>query len=249
MNARQGGDEPGRAAGRGHARDGARQRTAGATDAAAAATAPTTSATSAATSAADGVAAASGADGARACQVVVSDSVIEGAGGYGPTDVLGPGVGHLQAPPPPYCASLGLALALRDAGLDAAAERLERGAPAILASSSQAAAVQELLQSTGQFRPLKVLANFQPLVDVSEHPTLLQLRASDGDNTHFVAVRGRWLFDANHPEPRPLTAAGLDACCLGDATYARASHAVRFVPSNKASKAAAKSKKAKHGPS
>ena len=62
---------------------------------------------------------------------------------------------------------------------------------------------------------------------------MVQTRDGQEDKTHVVAIADRWIFDPNATQARPLTRAGLDACCLGGATYHRAAYAARFKPSKK----------------
>ena len=67
----------------------------------------------------------------------------------------------------------------------------------------------------------------------SPHPTVVQLSASDGDNTHVVGIAGDWIFDSNRHHALPLSKESLDACCIGRATFSHASYAVRLVPGKK----------------
>ena len=74
------------------------------------------------------------------------------------------------------------------------------------------------------------LPRFDPLTNRSHHPTIVQLCASDGDNTHVVCLPGDWIFDSNRRHVLPLCKASLDACCLGATTFLRVSYAARLVP-------------------
>ena len=159
------------------------------------------------------------------------------------------GSGELGSPPPltiavvpgvvhqgdqPYCASYGLASALRHCGFQAHAEHLESRAAEVLAcKTNQAAKAVLVVDSKGGWSETKRLGNFDPLTDRSPHPTIVQLNASDGDNTHVVGVAGDWIFDSNKPAALPLSRESLDACCLGDAVFKNASYAVRLVAGTK----------------
>ena len=50
--------------------------------------------------------------------------------------------------------------------------------------------------------------------------TVVQLKDSSGFLNHCVAIAGGFVFDFNKVHALPLSPEALDACCLGDATYA-----------------------------
>lgn len=79
------------------------------------------------------------------------------------------------------------------------------------------------------------LHKHDPLANPSPDPIVLQLEDSDGDRSHAVTTLGEWIFDANKTNAVPLTKAGLDACCLGKATYKGVVRAVRLVSRKKVS--------------
>lgn len=59
--------------------------------------------------------------------------------------------------------------------------------------------------------------------------TVLQIEDSEGDPRHCVGVCGEWLFDPNKPYAVPLGVSGLDECCLGGATFAKAHAGFQLV--------------------
>jgi hypothetical protein len=132
-----------------------------------------------------------------------------------------------------YCASYGPASALRHAGFAEHADHLEQQAEHVLAAlTNQAAEAGEVVKKLGGFVAQR-MPNYDPLTDRSPHPTILQLCASDGDNTHVVGIAGDWIFDSNRHNALPLCKESLDACCLGDASFLRSSYAIRLVPGKK----------------
>lgn len=50
--------------------------------------------------------------------------------------------------------------------------------------------------------------------------TVFQIQDSAGNVQHCAAAAAGWLFDPNQAHALPLSAAGLDACCLGGARFA-----------------------------
>jgi hypothetical protein len=77
------------------------------------------------------------------------------------------------------------------------------------------------------------IKNFDPLSNRSQDVTIVQLCATDGDNTHIIAIAGDWLFDSNRHSAMPLSRENLDRCCLGAEKFLRSSYAVRLVPGKK----------------
>jgi hypothetical protein len=85
---------------------------------------------------------------------------------------------------------------------------------------------------------------FNPLVDISEYPTILQLQASDGDNQHVVGIVDEWVFDSNNHFAVELTKENLDRCCLGEVVFKQAATAWRFVPTKEMKRKMSRAKKA-----
>jgi hypothetical protein len=134
----------------------------------------------------------------------------------------------------PFCASYGLASALRFCGYADHAAKLEALAETVLAcKTNQAARAVHEVQCMGGWQESPRLPNFNPLTDRSPHPTIVQLCASDGDNTHVVGIAGDWIFDSNLHRAKPLCKESLDDCCVGATTFLRVSYAVRFVPNRR----------------
>ena len=50
--------------------------------------------------------------------------------------------------------------------------------------------------------------------------TVVQLRDSAGNIEHCVSIVSGWIFDTNKEHAIKLSKEGLDACCLGGATFA-----------------------------
>lgn len=152
-----------------------------------------------------------------------------------PTGVLLPG-GVIYQGVSQHCASYGLASALAACGFVAEAESLVSQADKILACTTNQAkkAVDTLVACGGWARPQVLDCSiFDPLVHRSPLPTIVQLCASDADNTHVVGIAGDYLYDSNFTERRLLTREALDASCIGEATFARASYAARLTPGKK----------------
>ena len=60
------------------------------------------------------------------------------------------------------------------------------------------------------------------LLGASDIVTMIQLEDGEGNIRHCVAACDGWLFDPNKPRAVSLGADGLDACCLGGATFVKA---------------------------
>jgi len=131
----------------------------------------------------------------------------------------------------PYCVSYGLASALRYCGYDDHADKLEKSAEEVLnVPRNQVGKAVAFVTNLGGWLETKRIPNFDPLNDVSPHPTILQLHGSDHDNTHVVGIAGEWIFDSNQRTAMPLCKESLDKCCLGRATFLHSAQAVRFFP-------------------
>ena len=59
----------------------------------------------------------------------------------------------------------------------------------------------------------KKAKKFDPLVNICDHPTLLQLRGSDGGIQHAVTVVDGWIFDSAESHALELTFDNLSRCC------------------------------------
>ena len=190
--------------------------------------------------------------------VEVSDSRVGCSVASGSDGSLGPSV-HFQGDKP-FCVSYGSASALRFVGfhqladhlIDRADEIVDR-AHEVFSSDHQIAKVVQLVIKSGGWVDTPEITRFGPLRDRSPHVTIAQLFASDGDNTHVVAIAGDWLFDSNRDFALPLTADSLDMACVGKVTFSHVSYAVRLIPGKKllkrmavASEKAAKKARACH---
>ena len=74
---------------------------------------------------------------------------------------------------------------------------------------------------------------FDPEIDISSHPTIVQLMGKDGGVGHAVTIVGRWIFDASLPHALLLSRESLDECCSsarGRVPYDRVECAVRVRP-------------------
>ena len=56
---------------------------------------------------------------------------------------------------------------------------------------------------------------YDPLIDISPYPTLIQLIFLGGIH-HCVTVVGEWIFESNFPFALPLTKYSLDYFCVND---------------------------------
>ena len=70
--------------------------------------------------------------------------------------------------------------------------------------------------------------------------TILQIKDSEGNDHHYVAVHDGWLFDPIKPRAVPLNIAGLDACCLGSASFVKAYAGFQLVRQGESAQAATK---------
>ena len=96
---------------------------------------------------------------------------------------------HLSAQAP-LCASLGPASAFRYAGFAEQAVLLEAHAEEILAArTNQVAAAVDVIRRAGGWKLLHV-RHHNPVEDISEHVTIVQLCDSDEENTHVIATCG-----------------------------------------------------------
>ena len=126
-----------------------------------------------------------------------------------------------------YCATYAVASALKHEGHTAAASTI-----AALAQESRnldaganvlkwlAARVRAAVQPAYRVRRIREPLSYDPLAP-TEHGriVLMQLVDSSGSSRHAVATAAGWIFDPNRACALPLTAANLDACCIGTTRY------------------------------
>ena len=130
---------------------------------------------------------------------------------------------------PNHCVAIGLALALRAAGMFDAADLVEARAQEILAARNQFAAAQHLLRDSGLVGACRVVAAPNAFDNLSL-PTLVQLNDSHDSNAHCVGAFGGHLYDMNHGR-LPFSRENLDKCCVGrNVKFRHVSRAVRFEP-------------------
>lgn len=132
--------------------------------------------------------------------------------------------------------------AFRAAGFDDHANMLMDNADDILkmAKNNQAAELSQCIDRMGGFAQ-KVLKNWDPLTDISPHPTLMVLRDDAGNQIHAVGLLNKWIFDANKPEAMPLTRENLDKACQlhseeSTVKFMRPAESYRFTPGKKLKK-------------
>jgi hypothetical protein len=68
----------------------------------------------------------------------------------------------------------------------------------------------------GFLLPKKLNRWFNPNLDKSLYPTVVQLMAKDGGVEHAVTIVGEWIFDSNFQEALPLSTHALDFLCAPD---------------------------------
>ena len=140
----------------------------------------------------------------------------------------------------PFCASYGLAGALRFSGYSEIAASLELNAVNVLESKTcQAAAAVQMLEKKGGWEKTKVYPpDFDPLASPPfPNPLIAVLEGSDGDKTHCVGMAGdgerNWIFNSNFHDKVLLTRENLDDCILGHETFKNVAYAVEFIPGKK----------------
>eukprot|EP00966_Prymnesium_polylepis_P069309 1610755-Prymnesium_polylepis.1 len=94
----------------------------------------------------------------------------------------------------------------------------------------------------------KARGAFDPLQNVSYHPTLVQLT-----ERHCVATieddDGKWIYDSNEARALPLTIESLQRCMGEGRTYEGAAvRAYRFAPGKRARKAQKRAREAEPAP-
>jgi len=73
--------------------------------------------------------------------------------------------------------------------------------------------------------------NVRPLTDLSDYPTAMTLRGTDGGIHHAITTVGKWVFDANCAHALPLCRDSLNYCCSGsfcEGEFYGVFHVVRF---------------------
>jgi hypothetical protein len=76
----------------------------------------------------------------------------------------------------------------------------------------------------------RIIDKFDPLLDKSDTPTVMQIHSSSGSVSHAVTIVGDLIFDSNKTHAVRLDATGLDRVCLGSDTFRKAKSAFRLVP-------------------
>jgi len=97
------------------------------------------------------------------------------------------------------------------------------------------------LKCASEFDPLSFAPSaFLKRLQLPRHAyvvTVMQIVDSGGDISHCVSMTSDgWLFDSNKSQALPLTQSGLDACCLGDATFASVFKGFHLVHVDKTAK-------------
>ena len=64
------------------------------------------------------------------------------------------------------------------------------------------------------YKVLKEEYEYDPLLEISPYPKLIQLKAFIGGVHNCVTVFGRWIFDSNFPFALPLSKEILDYCWI-----------------------------------
>ena len=124
-----------------------------------------------------------------------------------------------------YCVAYSTASAVHFAGDEAAARTIAALAVQSIKERKPVVYVQtqslERLKPAWEVRKLKNAASvdWQSLADLPG-VTVVQLKDSTGNLQHCVAIASGWIFDTNKKHAVKLSQAGLDACCLGEATFA-----------------------------
>ena len=75
---------------------------------------------------------------------------------------------------------------------------------------------------------VKAAKSYDPFLDISSFPTLLQLIGSDGGIQHAVTTVDNWIFDSAEEYAYELTKKNLSRCCGPDIEFERVWSAYRF---------------------
>ena len=148
--------------------------------------------------------------------------------------VVGPPIAYPQHEND-YCVAYSAASGLHAAGDADSAASVARLAPQIVGLPAGNDRVQWLthhsaqqlqphwetrkLKSVGQHDAAAFLAQLSAAAAAGT-VTVFQIQDSAGNVQHCAAAAAGWLFDPNQAHALPLSAAGLDACCLGGARFA-----------------------------
>lgn len=125
-----------------------------------------------------------------------------------------------------HCVGLSTASAVHHAGDEAAGKIIATLAPAAIKEHNAVEYVKT--QCNRKLRPAWTVCkikggaqnlDWQSLADPSV-VTVVQLRDSAGNIEHCVSIVSGWIFDTNKKHAIKLSKEGLDACCLGGATFA-----------------------------
>ena len=128
-----------------------------------------------------------------------------------------------------FCVAYSVASAVHHCGDEAAARRIANLAERVLQQPAGTDRVTWLaVECRQQLQPAWSVRSLDTTVDPltllagdrsGESVTMVQLRDSSGNLRHCVASARGWLFDPNKTSAVQLSRAGLDACCLGAATF------------------------------
>ena len=116
------------------------------------------------------------------------------------------------------CVFSSAASGLMFAGHEAAARVVSERIKASLKHPNPVALLHDTIKSKAV--PMEVerfykRGGFDPLADVSDRPTTVQLMGEDGGVGHAVTLVGEWIFDACLKRALPLSRESLDECCSG----------------------------------
>jgi len=128
-----------------------------------------------------------------------------------------------------WCASYGLASALRHEGFGDYAEYILEHKDDFFVANPLDKAAKLLKEKGGWADPVR-LPNHDPITDRSKDITIVQLCDADGDNTHIVSTVGDWIFDSRQFDKMDLSPENLDRACVG---FHHVSRAYRLVPGKK----------------
>lgn len=70
---------------------------------------------------------------------------------------------------------------------------------------------------------------FDPLRNISQYPTIVQLCGEKSGIMHCVALCQYWIFDSNLPRALPLCRAGFDWCCSSSDSFQAYSYCYRAI--------------------
>ena len=126
-----------------------------------------------------------------------------------------------------YCVAFSAASAVHFAGDEKAGKTIALLAPAAIEERKPVVYVQT--QCRENLRPMwetvkiknAAMVDWQSLGDLCPSVvTVVQIKDSTGNIEHCVSIVSGWIFDTNKKHAIKLSKEGLDACCLGGATFA-----------------------------